>query len=114
VDHIWKDGYPKDATEGELANLCKTHERYMQTGLTAMDGDSESANHNQSIREWYNLTEENPVAYFLRHIAIAEAVKAEREACAKIADDDDSAIYNQIGHTEEYPRYIAEAIRARE
>ena len=45
--------------------------------------------------------------------AIAKAVAAERESCAKIAEDEDSTIYDVIGHPEEYPRYIGLAIRAR-
>ena len=44
---------------------------------------------------------------------IAEAVAVEREACSKIAEDQDSTIYDTLGHTEEYPTAIAAAIRAR-
>jgi hypothetical protein len=51
-------------------------------------------------------------------VAVRKAVEAEREACAKVAEDDDHFVsgrgyHDQLGNADETVRNIAAAIRAR-
>jgi hypothetical protein len=80
-----KGGYYLEASEEEAQALRDAHKKYLQASAAGIVEDENAENLRQRLKEWYLLTEENPVAYLVRKRSIRIAERAEREACAVLA-----------------------------
>lgn len=111
-----KDDIIRMAREAGLGNVLGIIEGGALHRFAALIAAAKNAEHAEKLKN--DIHSCGPTCTRYACVAVREAVEAEREACAEVAEDSDHVVagkgyYDQLGDANATVRNIAAAIRAR-